>query len=50
MAQTVIRTDQTFKNQSGDVLGWMARDGKFYPSGVAMTADQMREILAMMAR
>ena len=52
MAKTevITLTDETLTSADGRLVGWIADDGKFHPSGAPLDADQLRAILAMVAK
>ncbi len=45
---TITRDDETLCDAEGRLVGYIADDGRFHPCGAPLTADQMREILAML--
>jgi len=46
----LTRADETLTDNTGKLVGWIADDGKFYPCGASLSADQLRAILAMLAK
>ena len=49
-AQIVTRDNETLKDDKGRLIGWIAVDGRFQTCGAALSADQLRAILAMLAK
>jgi hypothetical protein len=49
-ANTITRYGETLKDDAGRLVGWIADDGSFHPCGASLSADQMRAILAMLAK
>ena len=49
-ANTINRDGETLKDDTGRLVGWIADDGKFHPCGAPLSADQIRAILAMLAK
>jgi len=44
-AQIITRTDKRLTNAKGELIGWIADDGKFHPCGASLTMEQLRAIL-----
>lgn len=44
----ITRTDETLTDADGELIGWIAGDGKFHPCGSPLTAQQIGAILAML--
>jgi hypothetical protein len=44
----ITRNGKTLDDQNGRPVGWIGNDGKFRPSGEALSADQLRAILALL--
>ena len=44
----VIRVGERLSDNKGDLIGWIADDGKFHPCGAALTKDQLQAILSML--
>ena len=49
-ANTINRDGKTLMDDTGHLVGWIADDGKFHPCGAPLSADQIRAILAMLAK
>lgn len=48
--EIINRSDERLTDADGELIGWIADDGKFHPCGAALTVDQLRAILAMLAK
>lgn len=46
----IRREDERLTDDKDRLIGWIASDGKFHPCGASITADQLRAILAMLAK
>ena len=49
-AKIIFRNDETLTDDKGRLVGWIADDGKFHPSSAPRSAEQLREILAMLSQ
>lgn len=49
-AKIITRNDETLTDDNGRLVGWIADDGKFHPSGASLSAEQLRAILAMISQ
>ena len=41
---------ETLRDEKGNLVGWIADDGKFHPCGASLTAEQLRAILALIEK
>ena len=49
MSAAIYRDGERLTDSRGNLVGWIAPDeGKFHPCGATLTAEQLREILAML--
>lgn len=44
----IIREDGRLSTKDGQLIGWVATDGRFHPCGTALTAGQLLEILKIL--
>lgn len=44
---SVSLNDETLRDDKGNLIGWIADDGKFHPCGASLSAEQLRAILAL---